>query len=238
MRIEASWDEVKDDYADVVKESAEIGVPGFRKGKAPLSVVEQRYAQDIMEEVKNRCARRLWREALDENDLGTVGIAEISGMELVKGEGFTCRVEFGVVPEFELPSCADINLSRDADEGALRDEISRYLLENTQFDLPAVFIDEEIASDGISEDDPTYQDRRAAAEARVKLMIILKRIAREDGIEVDERDIDERIQTMAEAHGTTPKRLKNDLSTTGGLVRLRNLLLAEQVLDYIMERAT
>jgi FKBP-type peptidyl-prolyl cis-trans isomerase (trigger factor) len=85
--------------------------------------------------------------------------------------------------------------------------------------------------------DPAYQDARQGAEARVKLMVILKRIARDDGIEVDDRDMEERIAAIAEAEGTTPKLLKNELSARGGLGRLRDFLLAEMVLAYIIENA-
>ena len=74
MRIKAGWDEIKDDYAYVAKYFRELGVPGFWPGRAPRSAVEQRYAQEIMEEVKNRCAHRLWREALDEHDKKSKGV--------------------------------------------------------------------------------------------------------------------------------------------------------------------
>jgi FKBP-type peptidyl-prolyl cis-trans isomerase (trigger factor) len=230
MHIEAGWDEVKDDYTDVVKEFAELGVPGFRPRKAPLGVVEQRYNQDIMETVKDRCARRLWREALDEKDLEAVGVAEIYDVEFVKGKGFSLKVKFDIVPEFKLPAYVGINLPDDADEGALGDEISRYLLQNTQFDLPASFIDGEIAGEDMADGDPGHEDLRKAAEARVKLMVILKRIARQDGIEVDEQDIDERVRAIAEVQGTTAKLLKNELATKGGITRLRGYYIVAFIL--------
>jgi len=235
MLVEASWDEVKDDYGDVVKGLARVNVPGFRPGKAPRAIIEQRFATDILEEVRDRCARRLGRQAMDENEISMVGIAEVSDMEFLKGKGYTFKVEFDVIPEFTLPAYSGLSLSKDADQDALRDEISRFLLENTQLELPSSFVDGEMEGEGVGEGDPGYEEAREAAEARVKLMIILKRIARDDGIEVDDRDMDERVAGIAEAEGTTPKLLRNELAAKGGLGRLRDFLLAEMVFDYILE---
>ena len=158
-------------------------------------------------------------------------------MEFSKGRRFTFKAEFDVVPEFTLPVYSGLSLSKDAEDDPLRDEISRYLLENTQLELPASFVDREMEGESVGEDDPSYEDIRSAVEARMRLLIILKRIAREDGIEVDDRDMDERIAAIAEAEGTTPKLLRNELATKGGMTRLRDFLLAEMVLDYIIENA-
>jgi FKBP-type peptidyl-prolyl cis-trans isomerase (trigger factor) len=235
MRIEAAWDEVGDDYADIVNRFSKARVPGFRPGKAPREIIEQRFASEILEEVRSQCARRLWRDALDEHGLSMVGVAEISEMDFRKGEGFTFKAEFDVIPDFRLPAYRGLKLTEGADESTWRDEISRFLLENTEFKLPDSFIDSEMGGEDPA--DPAYQDARQGAEARVKLMVILKRIARDDGIEVDDRDMEERIAAIAEAEGTTPKLLKNELSARGGLGRLRDFLLAEMVLAYIIENA-
>ncbi len=235
MRVEAGWDEVKDDYGDILKYFMRANVPGFRPGKAPQGVIEQRFAGDILEEVRSRCARRLWREALDERGISMVGVAEISEMDFRKGEGFKFKAEFEVIPDFTLPEYTGLGLSAGADESTRRDEISRYLLENTKLDLPASFIDSELGRASGVGDGPEAREARQAAEARMKLMIILKRIAHDDGIEVDDRDLDDRIAAIAEAEGTTPNLLRNELATKGGLKRLRDFLVAEKVLDYILE---
>ena len=237
MRIETTWDEVKDDYQNIVKGFSKANVPGFRPGKAPRDIIEQLFASDILEEVRSRCARRLWRDALDEQEISMVGAAKISEMEFRKGEGFSFKAEFDIVPEFTLPSYHGLSLSKDTDENARRDEISRYLLENTELEIPASFVETETGQETGAEDDPATRDARRAAEARVKLMIILKRIAREDGIEIDDRDLDERIAAIAESQGTSPNLLRNELAAKGGLGRLRDFLLAEMVLDYILENA-
>jgi FKBP-type peptidyl-prolyl cis-trans isomerase (trigger factor) len=71
---------------------------------------------------------------------------------------------------------------------------------------------------------------------RIKLMVILKQIAEREGIEVDERDVDNRIAGKAREFGATAKGLKKELEERGGMTRLRDLLLAESTLEYLLER--
>jgi trigger factor len=98
-------------------------------------------------------------------------------------------------------------------------------------EVPDSLLGQELAG---SED---TDEARRAAEERFRLLLILRRIAMDDGIEVDEQDVNERLEAMAQAHGTTPARLRNELEAGGGLGRLHDLLLAEKTLDYIIENA-
>jgi hypothetical protein len=55
---------------------------------------------------------------------------------------------------------------------------------------------------------------------RVKLMLILKRIAREEGIEVEEAEVDRRIEAKAAEFGIRTETLRADLDKDGGRERL------------------
>jgi FKBP-type peptidyl-prolyl cis-trans isomerase (trigger factor) len=66
-------------------------------------------------------------------------------------------------------------------------------------------------------------------------MLILKQVARQEGIEVDERDVQKRIAEKAEEFGTTMKALQMELEGGDGMGRLREMLLAEITLEYLME---
>jgi hypothetical protein len=66
-------------------------------------------------------------------------------------------------------------------------------------------------------------------------MVILKRIARQEGIEVDEGDVTRRIAEKASEFGTTIQGLRAELEEGGGMARLRDMLLAESTLEYLIE---
>jgi FKBP-type peptidyl-prolyl cis-trans isomerase (trigger factor) len=66
-------------------------------------------------------------------------------------------------------------------------------------------------------------------------MIILKKIARQEGIEVDELDVETRIKEKASEFGTTVEELRSQLEKGGGRDRLHNMLVAERTLEYLLE---
>ena len=74
-----------------------------------------------------------------------------------------------------------------------------------------------------------------AARDRIRLMLILKQIAKQEGIEVDQRDVDNRIAEKAEEFGATIEELEAELARGDGLQRLKEMILAESALGYLME---
>ena len=66
-------------------------------------------------------------------------------------------------------------------------------------------------------------------------MLILKQIEKQEGIEVGQRDVDNRISEKAEEFGTTIEELEAELARGDGLKRLKEVLLAESVLGYLTE---
>lgn len=58
-------------------------------------------------------------------------------------------------------------------------------------------------------------------------MLILKKIAVREGIEVSDDDVEQRIREKASEFGEDPDSLKSELQKGGGITRLRDMLLAE-----------
>jgi FKBP-type peptidyl-prolyl cis-trans isomerase (trigger factor) len=137
------------------------------------------------------------------------------------------------MPEIALPDIS--NLKIDAGGTDLRDQISQRLLDVVAFKMPDGLVRNELAIDGIAGGDPQSPEWKAAEE-RVRLMLVLKRIARQEGIEVEEADVNNRIAEKAEEFGTSTDGLKEELAKGGGLGRLRDMLLAERTLDYLIEK--
>jgi len=92
----------------------------------------------------------------------------------------------------------------------------------------------ELAFDGPPEAEPGSDVWEEAAR-RVRLMLILKRLAREEGLEVEDVDREQRIKEKAGEFGTTADTLKAELERGGGRARLKDLLLAESMLAYLLE---
>ncbi len=233
LRIEAAWNEIESDYNDVVDEYSQVRLPGFRAGKIPRTAIERRFRREILKDFFQRAAQRLGREAVQEAGVESLGPVEATDIEYEKDKFFRFKISYLPMPEITLP---DYGLLKTGDDGTdQRDRLSRRLLDLVQFDIPDEIVKAELLLDGTEDSDHSAEGWNAAAE-RIRLMLILKKIARTEGIEVDGADVERRIQKKADEFGTRPEILKAELEKGGGLRRLKDMLVAESTLEYLIER--
>lgn len=233
LRVEAPWEEIAPDYHDILAEFKRLKVPGFRPGKVPRQVLEGLFRREISDHLSRRGAHRLCRQALEQAEIEVTGPVEVSEIEWERGENFRFSARFFLLPEFELPDYRSWGAGiaeADDPQGAL----SLQLLEGVDFPVPDELVRGELAFDGQPDCEPQDEVWQAAAR-RVKLMLILKRLAREEGIEVEDADIERRIEEKSAEFETSPEALKAELEKGGGRPRLKDLLLAENVLAYLLE---
>jgi len=232
MNVEADWSELSDDYDKIMAEYAKVPVPGFRPGKIPKNVIEKRFQKEIIDELSRGSAQRIGREAVREAGIEILGHVEAEEIECAKDQVFQAKLRFHPMPKIDLPEFN--NLIIDTDGADPRDQISLRLLELVRL-VPEGLVRDELALDGIDETAPGNAQWKAASD-RIKLMLILKHIARQEGIEVDEADVNDRIAEKANEFEMTIKSLHKELENGGGIQRLRDMLLAESTLEYLMEK--
>ena len=232
LRIKADWSELSDDYDDIVSAYQKLRIKGFRPGKTPRTVVEKRFQKEIMNDLSQRASQRLGRRAVREAEIEVLGTAEVEAVECDKEKAFCATVVFHPMPEIDLPDLD--TLTNGKTDGDLRDRISFTLLERVPFEIPDNLVAEELAVDGEEGADPESTAWQAARD-RIRLMLILKQIAKQEGIEVDQRDVDNCVAEKAEEFGATIEELEAELSRGDGLQRLKEMLLAESALGYLME---
>lgn len=234
IKIEADWEEIVSDYDDIVDDYAEVPVSGFRAGRAPRQVVDRRFQTRITDDLSRRCAQRFGREALQQSGSEAAGPLEVIDMECAKGKPLRFTARFLAVPDFDLPDLQSIRIPETSEDRL--GELSHWLLEQVNIRLPDELVRAELAVDGMVASELESSEWAAAAE-RVKLMLILKKIAAREGIEVDESDIETRINAKASEFGTTVEELRTQLTKGGGRERLRDLIVAERTLEYLLESA-
>ena len=84
---------------DILREAV---LPGFRKGKAPRGLVEQRHADAIKEETVRRATRHVFERVQQEHGLKPVGSFEVSKLEFHEATGLELEARVEVEPEFRL----------------------------------------------------------------------------------------------------------------------------------------
>ncbi len=79
-----------------------VRLKGFRPGKIPAEVVEQRFGPAIDDRTIRRLVEDAYREAIADHDLHPIGEPEIADVEYGEGESLSFLAEFEVVPEIRL----------------------------------------------------------------------------------------------------------------------------------------
>jgi trigger factor len=91
------------DYRKVVNQyKNKVSIPGFRKGKAPLKMVEQLYADTFKEEFEMKQPEVYYKAALDEVELHPINEAEIVDVKWEVGKEFIAIYKFQIMPEIEV----------------------------------------------------------------------------------------------------------------------------------------
>jgi trigger factor len=106
-----------------------VRLPGFRPGKAPLSIVKAKFADSIRQDVLDKLVPRFFRAAAEKDHLAVVGQPNISDVHFHAGEPLRFKAEFEVAPLFELEDYRDLVVNyaepevSDADVAARLEEI-------------------------------------------------------------------------------------------------------------------
>ena len=118
MNVEKKPDEgctvkliVKADAAEIADECKKVlntflreaSIPGFRKGKVPLAVIQQKFADGIKQESEQACFRKLYPQALKEAAVEPIELTGVTDVLLDPATGFSFTAIVEVRPEFSLP---------------------------------------------------------------------------------------------------------------------------------------
>jgi trigger factor len=103
-------------YADIART---INVPGFRRGKVPPMVIDQRFGRGVViQEAFNDSWSRFYGEAVTANSLTPLAQPEVEVTKLEDGDLIEFTAEVDVRPDFEVPDPAAIEVQVDALEVA------------------------------------------------------------------------------------------------------------------------
>lgn len=115
--VEVPFDELKPDldkaYATI---GSQVQIPGFRKGKVPARIIDQRVGRGaVVQEAVNEALPRFFAEAVDAEGIKAIGQPEVdvTAVPLEDGQDFEFTVETDVRPEIELPELEGIAVEVD-----------------------------------------------------------------------------------------------------------------------------
>lgn len=86
--------------------------------------------------------------------------------------------------------------------------------------------------------DATMADLRNRARFAAKAGLILESVSRKEKIEVNDDDIEKRLQELADMRGQTVEAIRGWFSTDEAIAELRDRILEEKTLEWLLEHST
>jgi trigger factor len=107
-----------------------VRLKGFRPGKIPTEIVEQRFGPAIDDRTVRRLVEDAYLEAIEDHDLHPVGDPEIGDVEYEEGSSLSFLAEFDVVPELRLERTGGFRIERPSVDAS--DEEVEQILERVR----------------------------------------------------------------------------------------------------------
>ncbi|HEJ8008158.1 trigger factor [Serratia marcescens] len=136
---------------ELINAAKSVRIDGFRKGKVPMNIVEQRYGASVRQDVLGEAMQRSFVDAIIKEKINPAGAPNYVPGEYKEGEDFTFAVEFEVYPEVELKG-----------------------LENIEVEKPVVEVNDEdvdVMLDTLRKQQATWKETDRAAEAEDRVTV-------------------------------------------------------------------
>jgi trigger factor len=118
LTVEVPFEELKPSLDAAYKKIAEsVNIPGFRKGKVPAAIIDQRFGRGAaLEEAINSSLHGFYTQAVQENKIEIVGQPTIDLEEFNDGQDLKFSAEVDVRPDFDVPAFEGLEVEVDAAE--------------------------------------------------------------------------------------------------------------------------
>ena len=115
LDIEVEFSEMSSHVADAYKKVAtRVNIPGFRKGKVPAAMIDQRIGRGtVLDEAINAALPDFYGKAAREHSVAVLGRPVVDVKEFVDNEKLLFTVEVDVRPDVKLPDFSTITIEVD-----------------------------------------------------------------------------------------------------------------------------
>lgn len=160
LEVNAKSEEVKPIYDETLdKYIKNAAIPGFRKGKAPVSMLIKMYADSIDADFKEEVINKLSKNYFEESKVYPVSRIKLLSLDYKEGEEMKFKIQFEVYPEFELNKYKGLEIEKpiiNATDDEVEHEIE-HILESERKLEPAEKVTDEkyLVTADVQELDPS-----------------------------------------------------------------------------------
>ena len=123
-------------FEEILKEeSKKLTIPGFRKGKAPLSLVRKMYGEALFFDNLHKIANNRFWDEIDTLGIEIIGVPKITSLDITDDKGLKFDIQFEVLPEIDFSDIDqklnDVTLEKK--EYEISDSYLNQILKEIQF---------------------------------------------------------------------------------------------------------
>lgn len=111
VEIKLSYDEIKESIEnEVMKQTKNIQVPGFRKGKVPKNILKKMFGDALEYEAADKVATEFFWKVVDEKDLRPIGKPAMTSLDFEPEKHLTFKVKYETIPDINVKNYKDIEI--------------------------------------------------------------------------------------------------------------------------------
>ena len=127
IRIEVENERFESELASTIKKfKNRVQLPGFRKGKAPESLLLRRFGKTIREEALNDLIPKVLQEVFEEQGINHIGEPEITDLKFSEESPIVFTVSIEEVPEIDISVFEGMKITQEVME-VTEDDVDNYL---------------------------------------------------------------------------------------------------------------
>src|ERR1022692_2284390 len=128
LTVEVPFDELKPNLDHAYREVArQVRIPGFRPGRVPPRVIDQRVGRGaVLEQAVNEAVPELYGKALQEHEVFALGQPDLEITKLDDGKELAFTAEVDVRPKFDIPDLDGLRVTVE-DTEVTPDQVEEYL---------------------------------------------------------------------------------------------------------------
>ncbi|SEO59128.1 trigger factor [Aquisalimonas asiatica] len=113
IRVQVPAERVDGEVQKRLKDMAgRVRLDGFRPGKVPMKVVQQRFGGQVRQEVLSEVVQQTYGEALQQESLQPAGSPNVDLKQGAESGDLEYEASFEIMPEFEVQGVGDMKLER------------------------------------------------------------------------------------------------------------------------------
>ena len=254
-----SWKDISIVQNQVLEEEGQkVTIPGFRKGKAPLSKVKEKVSsQVVIEHTLNHFYSFIISEIINTHKVKPAIYPRLEILKAIDEEDWEIRATTCELPQFELGDYRKLVLDNVKQEKVQTPKpqkeqaILKTLVENIKITIPALLVDEEVNQrlsellarieklglqlesylTQIGKNPQTLREEYIAqAKSAISIELILGKIADKEGIKAEESEVDSAIKAASAGQVEVEKKL--NIPEQRNIIK--NVLQRRTVLDSLV----